>query len=73
MTFPISKIPPQKPRYPQSRAQIAVFSGAVAILTRDGSVVMTPALARQVMFMLGQAANRAETFNQEPPHAFSAN
>jgi hypothetical protein len=59
-------------RTPQKNAYLAVFSGAVAIVTTQGSVVVTPQVARLIQKQLDQAATRAEHASMEDtqPYAF---
>jgi hypothetical protein len=52
-------------RTPQQQAYIAVFSGAVAIITSQGTVVLTPDATRLIQKHLDQAASRAEKASKE--------
>jgi hypothetical protein len=60
---------------PAEKAYLAIFPGAVAILTAQGKVILCPNVARLLANQLLQAANRAEhhkngVFNAEhkPKH-----
>jgi hypothetical protein len=50
-----------KPRRPCNAANLAVVTGAVVIHTPDGSVVLTPNLARDIAAQLPSLANLSES------------
>jgi hypothetical protein len=50
---------------PAVKAYLAVFPGAIAILTTQGKVVLCPTVARLIAAQLKQAADRAEHHSQD--------
>ena len=60
--LPVKELPVKtlKPRRPCNAAHLVAVTGAVVIHTPDGSVVITPALARQISGELIGLAGLAE-------------
>ncbi|MBI5954402.1 MAG: hypothetical protein HY865_22320 [Chloroflexi bacterium] len=61
----IKKITGKLTRKPSDRAQLIALPKAVMIYTEEGSVVLTPRLAKDIQANLGQITERAENFDKE--------
>lgn len=53
----------KKPRTPSTYGRLIALTGAVVVWTRDGNIVITPELARQISNNLSHVADESEKQN----------